>query len=207
MSHVDRLALVSKVLLDARFLELKRENERFKRENERLQLSVFWADHSIHMLKKWMFYANECRVRCRCRVCRRLKRWREDDNFEDEACKFGPWFEAALQQHGLDFVDGGDAYVEFGYLGGVALREDYPKPDVSVHFYLYYHQPYKSWSSWAYGAKLWRAQTIQDPELLKLKALFKTLREVKDPGYWSVQSDSDMQRSDSDEQSDSDSDI
>ena len=165
MSGVDRLALVSKVLLDARFLELKRENERLK-------LSVFWADHSIHMLKKWMQYANGRRARCRCCECRRLKRWDEDDRFEDEQCKFGPWFEEALQIHGLSFKDGTNAYVKFNYIGGVALREDYPKPDVSVHFYLYYSQPYKSWSSWAYGAKLWKAETIHDPELLKLKALF-----------------------------------
>ena len=36
MSAVDRLALVSKILLDQRFLELKRENER-------LTLSLFWV--------------------------------------------------------------------------------------------------------------------------------------------------------------------
>ena len=47
MSSVDRLALVCKVLLDARFLELKRENERLK-------LSLFWVDHSINTLKKLM---------------------------------------------------------------------------------------------------------------------------------------------------------
>lgn len=191
MSGVDRLALVSKVLLDQRFLELKRENER-------LQLSSFWADHSINTLKKWMCSANERAAgpRCQCRVCRRIRRWREDDNIEDEACKFGPWFETVLQQHGLGFIEGGNAYVSWDH-----DREDYPKPDVSVHFYLcpYDHAPVTSWYSWAYGAKLWKAQTIQDPELLKLQALFKTLREVKDPGYWSVESDSDMQsESDSD---------
>jgi hypothetical protein len=47
MSAVDRLALVSKVLLDSRFLELKRKNER-------LTLSLFWVDHSINTLKKLM---------------------------------------------------------------------------------------------------------------------------------------------------------
>jgi hypothetical protein len=199
MSHVDRLALVSKVLLDARFLELKRENERFKRENERLKLSVFWADHSIHMLKKWMQYANKRRAQCQCEVCRHLERWDENDTFEDEECKFGPWFKEALQMHGLSFENGGSAYVECDFLGGVALREDYPKPDVSVHFYLYGRQPYNSWFSWAYGAKLWKAETIHDPELLKLKALFDYIRELSDWDDWNSKwsSDSDMQ-SDSD---------
>ena len=47
------------------------------------------------------------------------------------------------------------------------------------------HAPVTTWYVWVYGAKLWKDQTIQDPELLKLTDFFKTLREVYDPGDWS----------------------
>ena len=182
MSAVDRLALVSKVLLDQRFLELKRENEDLK-------LRLFWVDHSINALKKFMCWANNraSGPRCRCSSCLRAKRSRPsildgyDDEAEEGACKFGPWFEEILQQHGLSFaVSDGDACAccEID-------REFYPKPDVKVHFLLIAskHVPATAWANWVYGAKVWKAETTQDAELLKLKALFDSVRYDPD---WSV---------------------
>ena len=104
MSGVDRLALVSKIMLDQRFLELKRENERLK-------LSLFWVDHSINTLKHLTNYANNRAggPRCFCRCCVRAKRYRpsildgydDEDSIVERACRFGPWFEKMLQEHGL----------------------------------------------------------------------------------------------------------
>lgn len=192
MSAVDRLALVSKVLLDQRFLELKRENEDLK-------LRLFWVDHSINALKKFMCWANNraSGPRCRCSSCLRAKRSRPsildgyDDEAEEGACKFGPWFEEILQQHGLSFaVSDGDNACAFCEID----REFYPKPDVNAHFVLIAskHVPATAWANWVYGAKVWKAETTQDAELLKVKALFDSVRYDPD---WSVldthESDSD----------------
>lgn len=192
MSGVDRLALVSKVLLDVRFLELKRENERLK-------LSLFWVDHSIDRLKKLMGCANERESgpRCRCRLCVRYKRYHPnildgyDDEIEDEACKFGPWLEKVLQEHGLGFtsIDHDDDSL---FCDGD--REYYPRPDVNVHFISLAsaNVPATTWCSFIYGAKLWKAQTTQDPELLKLRTLFKTIRSAPAwVGFHTHESDSD----------------
>ena len=175
MSGVDRLTLVSKILLDQRFLELKRENER-------LTLSLFWVDHSINTLKKLTFRANNRAggPRCRCRGCTRAKRrWRTelagyDDEGDDEACKFGPWFEKTVQEHGLSFASSGQ---DDNLFPCDSDREWYPMPDANVHFLLFPSQreAATSWCTWVYGAKLWKAQTTQDPGLLKLTALFQTL--------------------------------
>jgi hypothetical protein len=192
MSGVDRLALVSKILLDQRFLELKRENERLK-------LRLFWVDHSINKLKKLTFRANN-RVggpRCRCRCCTRAKRrWRTildgyDDEGEDEACKFGPWFEKTVQEHGLSFEW---SRQDDNVFPCDADCEWYPMPDVNVHFLLFPRQnePVASWCTWVYGAKLWKAETTQDHALLKLSALFKTLAGEDDScGLSADDSDSD----------------
>ena len=183
MSGVDRLALVSKVLLDSRFLELKRENEGLK-------LRLFWVDHGINTLKKFMYWANNraSGPRCRCSSCMRAKRSRPsildgyDDEVEDHTCRFGPWFEKIVQEHGLSFaVSEGDDACAFCAID----REFYPKPDVNAHFLLLRSGavPVTAWVHWVYGAKVWKAETTQDAELLKLKALFETVRYDPD---WSV---------------------
>ena len=172
MSAVDRLALVSKILLDQRFLELKRENER-------LTLSLFWVDHSINTLKKLTARANNRAggPRCRCRHCVRAQRYwpyysHGCDEYDKE-CKFGPWFEKIVQEHGLSFASSGKDI----HFPCDVDRESNPMPPDSVHFLLFPNEqaPVTSWYSWGYGAKLCQAQTTQDPALLKLTALFQTL--------------------------------
>jgi len=174
MAAVDRLALVSKIMLDQRFLEMRRENES-------LRLRLFWVDHSINTLKHLTNYANNRAggPRCRCRCCVRAKRYRPcildgydyEDEVGDEACRFGPLFEKLVQQHGLSFAAGGSC-VTFEKLD----RECHPMPDDDVHFLLFptHNAPATSWCTWVYGAKLWKAQTTQDAGLLQLSALFKT---------------------------------
>lgn len=59
-----------------------------------------------------------------------------------------------------------------------------------MHFHVIEHPEYtwaySCWTKWVYGAKLWKAQTTQDPELLKLTALFETLSKMKDPDWSDV---------------------
>jgi hypothetical protein len=172
MCSVDRLALVSKVLLDQRFLELKRENER-------LTLMLFWVDHGEGTLRKLMYYANNKSggPRCRCRYCAWSERYRpmyshghEEYNKE---CRFVPWFEKTLQEHGLSFASSG----KDSHFARDADRESGTMPGGGVHFLLGPNEqaPVTSWYKWEYGAKLRDAQTTQDPGLLNLTALFQTL--------------------------------
>jgi hypothetical protein len=94
--------------LDARFLELKRENESLK-------VSLFWVDHSINTLRQYICLANNraSGPRCRYSCCMRVKRSRPtildgyDDEVRDEACQFGPWFEEIVREHGLSFAASG----------------------------------------------------------------------------------------------------
>jgi hypothetical protein len=74
-----------------------------------------------------------------------------DDEIQDEPCKFKPWFEKVLEEHGLSFG---------GYYD-------------NVHFYI---SSDDVWNKWVYGPKLY-AHTIRDPELLKLRNLFNKLYE------------------------------
>lgn len=162
MSGVDRLALVSKILLDSRFLQLKRENERLK-------LVLFWVDHGMDRLQKRMFEANNdsSGPRCRCQRCMDTKRYKltildgYEDNIYYESCKFKPWFEGVLQRHGLSFSDD-------------------PRDD--VHFHAVGMEDARS--QWAYGAKLRDACSTTDAELVKLAALFETLGAAKISGLY-----------------------
>jgi hypothetical protein len=189
---VDRLALVSKVLLDVRFLELKRENERLK-------LSLFWVDHGISVLRRFMGFANNraSGPRCRCSGCMRARRSRPtildryDDEETEQACRFGPWFEKMLQEHGMTFACSGRDGKHFPC---EADREHYPMPEVNVHFLIFASEDESAsaWCTWVYGAKLWKAQTTEDAELVKLAALFKSMRHDPDWGGLDFdQSDSD----------------
>jgi len=178
MAAVDRLALVSKILLDQRFLELKRENER-------LTLMLFWRDHGMCTLRKLMSHANNTRPggpRCRCRHCARAERYwpmySHGNNDGYEECRFGPWFEQTLQEHGLSFASSG----KDSHFARDADRESGTMPAGGVHFLLVPNEqaPVASWYKWEYGAKLRDAQTTQDPGLLSLTALFQTLGEEPD---------------------------
>ena len=177
---LDRLAMVSKVLLDTRFLELKRENEALK-------VSLFWVDHSVNKLKVCMCRANKHikGPRCRCESCVDSKRYEPtildgyDDEIDDGACKFKPWFEQVLLRHGLSFQkfdyrsETKDEEWEASY-----DREMYLEFHDNVHFHMYRSD--RAWDQWVYGKKLWNARTILNPELLKLRNLFNELYE-----YWS----------------------
>jgi hypothetical protein len=164
MSGVDRLALVAKILLDVRFLELKRENESLK-------LRLFWFDHCLLTLRKMLQIANNSAggPKCRCASCVFTKRYEPDilDGYEDEhACKFQPWFEQLLQKHGMSFRDASE----------LAFHDN-------VHFHVFSSNNARN--QWVYGGKLCNAHSTADPELVKLAALFEALGEMYEP-HWEV---------------------
>jgi len=169
MQGVERLALVAKVLMDTRLLELKRENEALK-------LQLFWRDHNPSMLRQAMAVANtvEGGPRCACLAC--IVGGRCADGTRGFApypfahvynehcvmsqcdrchlrCQFKPWFEAQIRE--VDMSVGVDA-----------LRDD------GHHFS---NLGSADWNTFVYGSRLWKASSVADLELGKLSRLFHAL--------------------------------
>jgi hypothetical protein len=99
MNSVDRLAVVCKVLLDTRVLELRRENEALK-------LRLFWKEHGPEQLKAAMRMANAAAggPGCGCLGCK--VGGRNELAFSNvagkDACAFKAWFEAILKELDMD---------------------------------------------------------------------------------------------------------
>ena len=169
MQGVERLALVAKVLMDTRLLELKRENEA-------LRLQLFWREHNPSMLRQAMAVANmvEGGPRCACLAC--IVGGRCADGTRGFApypfahvynehcvmsqcdrchlrCQFKPWFEAKIRE--VDMSVGVDA-----------LRDD------GQHFS---NIGSADWNTFVYGSRLWKASSVADLELGKLRRLFHAL--------------------------------
>ena len=163
---MDRLALVSKIMLDRRFLELRQENESLK-------LELFWKTHSEDMLRELMKEANNYGMdppKCMCVACGMAGRIDADEEMGQPAvCKFKPWFERHLATCGLTVVAGVSSdrqIVRF-------LQPDRLVYDVDAHF----HMPGRDdWFFWTYGLRLWNAKSANDPEIMKLTRLFEILR-------------------------------
>ena len=174
MRGLDKLALVSKVLLDQRVIELRREVEE-------LRLRLFWKDHSKQRLEKLMGQANsygDNAPKCVCLACG-MKGRIEDEDMGDAvstSCTFAPWFKERLVQCGLTFQPM-TADISGTSLGRPWMMEGVEVFDVDVHFLL----ATDDLLGFFYGTKLYDANSTKDPELQKLAALFDTLDEGLGP--------------------------
>jgi hypothetical protein len=170
-AYLDRMALISQVLLQPRLLQLRNENEELK-------LKLFWKDHNQSKLKELMIESNQFGPQCRCIACAVSGKMEDGQTplHWSAVCKFKPWFEDLLAKHGLTAETGVQAdqeptepHMSMDGKNGVY--------DVDAHFY---HPTSSDWVLWAYGAKLWKAKYVHDIELQKLSALFQSLSEVGD---------------------------
>lgn len=161
---LDKLVTVSKVFMDARVAELRRENED-------LRLQLFWKDHSVHLLRDVMGAANnwDKSPKCNCLSCAvsgRIEGDVESDDARD--CAFVPWFEEKITECGLTFGHTLPDSTNHSHIsdtwGGVY--------DVDCHFIKLGRG---DWNFFTYGKRLYQAKTIDDPELKKLKELIKLL--------------------------------
>jgi hypothetical protein len=164
-----KLALVSKILLDREVLHLRQENEL-------LRLQLFWKDHCRSHLSELMCQANQADQgpQCRCLSC--AVSGRMDDEEETlplgAACKFKDWFEDLLTQCGLSTETG----VQIGQEPiGSQMCDENMVYDVDAHFH---HLTRSDWYTWTYGARLWKSQSANSPEIAKLRALFVLLEHV-----------------------------
>ena len=176
MRGLDKLALVSKVLLDQRVIELRREVEE-------LRLRLFWKDHSMQRLEKLMAQANsygDNAPKCVCFACGGKGRIRDEDMGDvvvSASCTFTPWFKERLVQCGLTFQPM-TAAISCTSLGRPLRMGGGEVYDVDVHLLLFRDDELFKLS---YGTKLYDAKSAKDPELQKLAALFDTLDEGLGP--------------------------
>ena len=164
---LDRLALVSKIMLDERVIALRKENEL-------LRLRLFWKDHCDSQLKKLMEQANESGPNCNCLACGACGRVDpESRQFRPmgSTCTFKPWFENLVSGCDMTCITGVSRDMEQVVQHMSCERGDWLY-DVDAHFH---NLARDDWVAWVYGAKLWKAQSADDPELLKLKRLFEAL--------------------------------
>ena len=168
MANIDKLALVTKVLMDRRFLELKEENEFLK-------LKMFWHTHNIKKLNKAMIEGNLYVSQCKCENCCYQGRAGHilKTETEDRVCGFKPWFEEMIIGCGLTIGDcsGQPIYAGLPHMDDVVYDNDY-------HILNEYHGHCPIWSGTAYGGKLWKAKSVSDPELKKIAALFIAIRDA-----------------------------
>ena len=170
-SALDRLTTVSKIFYDARVVELRQRNEE-------LELELFWLKHTIQRLRRAMKNANYGWIRfpvqspsCDCWKCKMSGRTGKHTLInKHKTCEFIPWFEALMTECGLT------------YEGSPAPHNHVHHPsdpkgrvcDIDSHFV---EAALNSgfMCKISYGGKLWKAKSVNDPELKKLERLFKIL--------------------------------
>jgi hypothetical protein len=164
---LDRLASVSRLFMDARVVELRKQNERLK-------LELFWIKHSIQKLKDIMKHANygrDASVSCNCWKCSLAKRIPKGTLVDNnKKCKFLPYFEALMQDCELSYEGLPGAHTHENHISD----EEGNVCDVDSHFVEttmrggFLHK-------FTYGSKLWKAKSVDNPELKKLERLFNLL--------------------------------
>lgn len=163
------LAMTSKIMYDIEIIELHKEIEDLK-------LQLFWKDYCIEKLKKTLIDANKYHPDspyCDCYNCIACKRAYIHSSAENpKICLFKEWFENVLNIYDLNFIKGYPnnnpeeiIHMSNNSIGSFVL-------DVDTHLI---NMGQLNWFSVTYGSKLFKATTINNPELQKLKKLFMYL--------------------------------
>ena len=176
MSHVDRLAAVSRILFDERVIEMRQEVERLK-------LEVFWRDNCLFRLQKAMATANGNHMQCMCTGCALSGRtidFRVDPHADRNICKFSPWFDAQLLVLGFvvsDVEHPNRTHIKpYNGVGPLKRNDCF---DSDCHF-IKLGPNDLSWYMFAFGERLWKAKNVNDPELQKLSNLISVLEGYDD---------------------------
>ena len=165
------MTTVSKLFRDARFEELCKENAQ-------LRLQLFWKDHNVQMLKTAMDFANSSdkSPKCNCLNCALCGRMDEDDVYDDaKKCAFTPWFEAKIAECGLTYGYENQESTEQEHMSNKGIYV------CNIDCHLVKDPTHDGdWGSFTYGSRLWKAKTVNDPELKKLEKLFELLEPTFD---------------------------
>ena len=153
---MSRLALVSKVLCDCELFELRQVNEKQRLEIDALKLELFWREYDVSKLRRIISLV---RIHYRTR-----------DHITDQT-DWALYIEPILREFGI-VVQITDDNPTRGVLEEPFGREYHmPRSELDVHLTCTRHHLITS-----YGAKLWKAKSVDDSELLKLKALYDDVR-------------------------------
>jgi hypothetical protein len=166
LSYFDRLALVSKVFMDKRFLRLRRQNECLK-------LELFWKTYNLDMLRKEMYETHTvCNLfYCNCVSCVTNGRMLDMDDDPVMAEHYAGWprcTECPYKVWFLDFIE--EMHMEYRY-------DDSEYWTDSGYFVMY---DLENWS-FGYGSYLVDERSVCDPELRKLEGVFDTLYVMSHP--------------------------
>jgi len=170
-------------------MNLQRETEALKRENEALKLKLFWKEHNHGNMSNAMCWANQAEdgPRCSCLSCvvsgryeklkwpNRRRVHSSGEVAEQETCTFKPWFEQVLEHHEMSIGRGlPDVPI---WVEGSVVDSANDVLDDGQHFTVLGRG---DWVHWIYGSKLWKATSVGDPELVKLKNVFRYLNTLGD---------------------------
>jgi hypothetical protein len=159
LAPVDKLRQVAKILTDVRLDELVKENQR-------LRLALFWRDHSHERLREVLEGSIQRFIRCECKKC--IIKGCSDSFKGSWECSVQSYFEKYVNKHGFSAeIESDCPYVE----DDVGESCYFYKAD--VHFVL--GSSVMDWVLIGYGNRFHKVKSIQDPELIKLKELFKAL--------------------------------
>ena len=151
-------------------------------ENAALKLQLFWKDYNLAELKSAMRFANEeAGPHCKCLACGVSGRNSETDTSYDSTCTFKPWFENHLTALGIQasFTTSrnDDEYECRAHACIDGCGENATGLFFGDDLHLCHFSSRDDWFVFTYGAKLWKAKSVDDPELQKLKSLFAILHQ------------------------------
>jgi len=162
MGQLCRLATLSRVLYDKEMLDLRNEIELLK-------LKLFWTNHHIDKVQECFVYLNRTVCKCSCEKC--IEYLHENDYVfpepYDDECRFVPFIKWIIQDLvGMKFMMVHPIYYNCDSSEPYDKAQDNLDYD-NAHFVVGFWQFQRS-----YGPKLSEAKSVNDPELLKLKAFF-----------------------------------
>jgi hypothetical protein len=181
LSHTDKLATVSKVLMDQRVLEQRKEIEMLREENKRLQLQLFWRDHEVSVMESLMMDLNAATGECGCNNCRISGRFPAEclNSNPQVECSFKALFEGKVAELGMTFhhVENEEEWVLDRKF--TMVKECDPLHVVyNDDFHLVNIISQQPWYNFCYGRSLWKAKDVNDPEVQKLAKLFEWMKET-----------------------------
>jgi hypothetical protein len=171
---MDRLATVSKILLDERVIELRQEVETLK-------LGIFWRDNSLFRLNEAMNIANAMHVKCMCFGChlkRRTSLMEENEVDNTDGCRFGAWFDELLLSRGFVVLE--ESWPDRMGGSGHTVRSSGPLTRSECTDFDCHLLKLSPIASYVFGTKLWQAKSVNDPELQKLTKLISVLEAYDD---------------------------